>query len=413
MKRFISLLLIFIVITGCSRLTIRGRGVIRAEKLMEQGKYSEAVFKLEEVLKVYPDYEPAQLSFAVAYPGAISQAEMHFEQAKYKYKLEDIANSLEKLYLIKSAAANLSPELKSMILINYPTQDELDILKKDVAVSFYDAAQELEEKQLNREQLKKRFYLYKRAMYYYPDYIDVKERYKTSKEAALQRVLIKAAPYKHKYMDLGEEIRQNTIEKICLNELAFLNSYKEFENYLNKIGITVDELEKKGTSSKEILLKGNTLINIEVIGVNCTEPQKNVFSEEKFWIEKYDTETKLGKMVEEVGTPEKPSIEYRTHRYRQYNYTMLKSLSINVNYEVIDLSNGEIIKSGTINKVDTDTVQWSQYGNDKIFSFKIPDIPPGVVNEHPRNLKSESEMLEKTMDIIGNELAYIISKILI
>lgn len=366
-NKFVSILLLCLILMGCSNAEERINNKAISE--IDRGNYIKASYLLNDAIKINPNYLDGMVNYRNVYPRALDQAnEKIVEYQKVSdYKLE--AYSYEDLLKLKNNYyyADELVHQKLGLSLEIPTIEELYKLKGTMGEVYYSAGNELENRKLNRNERRERYFLYERGVELYPKYKDIINRRETAYEQALVKAMIKFSKntptlYKN---NLDSQIKGNiakgkkrTLIRInSLNEKIFVDAWdnNRIHNSINTgIKINLNYI----TSTPETLKKSVTPLT---------------------WSEEYVINTKNGPVIKRVR---------RT--YFRHEFYKSAEVKVSFTYTMKDISNGEIIGSGTFDGVGEDSYRWST------FSGNIPrEQGTGL---RVRKLKSKKELIEMALE---------------
>ena len=359
--KYLSILLITMLFIGCSNAEERMNS--RAMSEIERGNFIKASYLLNNAIKINPDYLDGVVNYRNVYPRAIDQANENVEEYKKvsAYQLE--AYSYEDLLKLKNNYYYADPIIhrKLGLSIEIPTIEELYKLKSTMGETYYLAGNELENRELNRNEKRERYYLYERGVELSPDYLDIVNR----REAAYKDALVKAM-FKFSYntpYSSQESLALQVKSNIAKGRKQSLVRILPFEKR------TFDTAWRNSDSISKI----NTGIEVNMNYITKTPESLQRKIVPLTWNEEYIVQTKKG--------PEKRTIK---RNYFRYDYYKSSSVEVSFTYIMKDLSTGEIIGSGDFKGIGGDSYRWSTYSG---------NIPSGQGrNGYTRKLRSQKEL---------------------
>lgn len=362
-NKLIFILLLGLLLMGCSNVEERINNKAISE--IDRGNYIKASYLLNDAIKINPNYLDGMVNYRNVYPRALTQAvEKIGEYQKVSdYKLE--AYAYEDLLKLKNNYyyADDLVHQKLGLSLEIPTIEELYKLKGTMGKVYYSAGNRLEERGLNREEKREKYFLYERGVELSPKYKDIVDRREKAYQKALVKTMIKFSKntptiYKN---NLESQVKGNIAKgkKRALIRLVPLDDKKFVYAWENN-------------KADNII---NTGIKIDLNYITRTPESIKKSVTPLTWSEQYVVNTKNGPVVKNV-------------RKTYFKHDFYKSANVKVNFTYImkDISTGEIIGSGTFDGVGADNYKWST------FSGNIPKAQGG--KNYVRRLKSKKELTE-------------------
>ncbi|MGB6127524.1 MAG: hypothetical protein WBG30_02140 [Psychrilyobacter sp.] len=362
-NKLIFILLLGLMLIGCSNVEERINNKAISE--VDRGNYIKASYLLNDAIKINPNYLDGMVNYRNVYPQALTQAvEKIGEYQKVSdYKLE--AYAYEDLLKLKNNYyyADDLVHQKLGLSLEIPTIEELYKLKGTMGKVYYSAGNELEERKLNREEKREKYFLYERGVELSPKYKDIVDHREKAYQKALVKAMIKFSKntptiYKNNLesqvkANIAKGKKRTLIRLVPLDDKKFVYAWKnnKADNIINT-GIKIDL--NYITRTPESIKKSVTPLT---------------------WSEQYVVNTKNGPVVKNI-------------RKTYFKHDFYKSANVKVSFTYImkDTSTGEIIGSGTFDGIGEDNYKWST------FSGNIPKAQSG--KNYVRKLKSKKELTE-------------------
>ena len=375
MKKILYLF-ILLLLMGCSSVEEKKNTLAMEE--IERGNYTKAAFLLQEAVVINPDYLDGMVNYRNIYPIAV-------ENTKGKLTLygknEDYlreASTYEDMMSLKEGLYNMVPVVhnKLSLSLKIPDYNEIEGLKKDAGVSYYNAGNTFEGLKLDRYKRRKKYFLYSRGEELYSAYLDIVERTSRSLEDA--RVFVT-------FMDVKGGVGTSVIRKVDGSALPRIKgsvlddaklkrivtfkelSDTEIKNYLNRAG----NLSEKELKSLNTIIR----LNVDSFDLRPTRVTQNYYT--RTWTERYyvmENNVKVAK--------------YRERTYTEIVYEKRNSSSVTISYDMVDLENGNTIGSGRFEGKSGDRYRWSVIRG---------RAPVGVMNGVERDIKSDETIINEAI----------------
>lgn len=365
-SKLIFILLLGLVLMGCSNVEERINN--KAVSEIDRGNYIKASYLLNDAIKINPNYLDGMVNYRNVYPRALDQAaEKIGEYQKVSdYKLE--AYAYEDLLKLKNNYyyADDLVHQKLGLSLEIPTIEELYKLKSTMGEVYYSAGNELEGRKLNRVEKREKYFLYERGVELSPKYKDIVDRREKAYEEALVKAMIKFSkdtPGLYK-SSLEIQVKGNLAKgkKRDLIRIASLDEKKFVDAWEN--------------SKADKMINTGIKINLNYITSTPQSIKKSVTP--LTWSEQYVANTKNGPVVKNIKKT-----------YFKHDFYKSADVKVSFTYIMKDISNGEIIGSGTFHGVGEDSYRWSTFSG---------NLPKGQARgAYVRKLKSKKELTEMAL----------------
>jgi len=367
MKKMKMILMLFlgVILIGCSNIEekINNKAIMEVDK----GNYIKASYLLNDAIKINPNFLDGMVNYRNIYPKALDQAtkKINEYQKVSDFKLE--AYAYEDLFQLKNNYyyADDIVHQKLGMSLEIPTIENLYDLKEIMGKTYYNAGNELENRQLNRTEKREKYFLYERGVELSPKHKDIVDRREKAYREALVKVMIKFSKdtpslYKDSLEsqlkgNIAKDKKRNLIRIVPLDEIIFLGAWDNKK--INNITI-------------------NTGIKINLNYISSTPESIKESIIPLTWSEQYVINTKK----------DGPVIKKIKKTYFKHDFYKSADVKVSFTYIMKDISSGEIIGSGTFYGIGEDSYRWSTYSG---------DVPIGQIKKsYPRKLKSKKELIE-------------------
>lgn len=391
MKKILTLVFILIVASSCRSLTTKGRSVNSAEKYVKSGNYYEAVTQFTNALMNDPDYKPAVEGLNATYEEAVVKQEEKIANLKINGSLVDYANEVEKIVLLYRNVSRLRPE--TFVLLNFKIDtNDIKHWTGETSKAYYEAGKNYTPRQTTFD-YKIINKLYKKSYDYNPKYADVFEKYKESKELAMQKILYFDIKKEYNYLNVG-----NMLNNKIFSLLNSDNEINQFTQFLNGDSL---KLDKKTILSKnfteEELKEKNYLLDLDISNITFTRPKVTTAYKNKVWYEVKKTVNGIVKTEAILNMPKTLEIgaTYTEKKYTEISNYKEISVKMSLNYSLVDLKTKANIKQSIINE------EFKDFHTSIMFIGEIyPDEKPIL----DRELSSDFNMFEKVSDKVSEKL---------
>ncbi len=382
MKKYL-LLMTLLFLMGCS--SVEEKMNEKAVKEIERGNYTKATFILKDAIDLNPNYLDGMVNYRNIYPIAVENTNNKIQEYNGERLYEREAGSYEDLLKLKEGLYNVEPIVhqKLGLSLKIPTLGEIEGIKKDAGISYYNAGNLYEDRRLNRYTKRERYFLYKRGSELNKSYLDIEDRREIShKDAMIYASFMKVGGNQSKTYTDSIEDKLGTIKEVVLedNKLSDIVIFKDFNNetlrdYLNNIErLTEDQSNNL-----------NTIIKVNLVEYSYLPPKIKKDYYTRYWTERY--------YVEENGIK---VAKFRERSYLEVVYTKMNLGRVKLSYEMTDLVDRKTIGVGSFEGVYGDRYVWSEI---------IGRAPHGVRSGYERDIKSKGEVMKEATSRAINKLA--------
>lgn len=379
------LVVMLLILVGCSSAEEKINS--QAMEEIERGRYTQAALLLQEVVRLNPDYLEGMVNYRNVYPRAVDDTQSKIDLYNQNENYVREASTYENMLSLKEGLYMMDPVVhnKLGLSLNIPQYSEIEELKMDAGVSYYNAGNTFEGLKLDRYKRREKFFLYDRGQELYPRYMDIAERTRKSLEEA--RVVTAFAEV------TGESSRKNQIEREGVGrikarvledpKLSKITIFKDIPQ-----GELKEALRKAGNISEDSLKDLNTVvkINIDSFTYNPTRVTRDYYT--RYWTEKYYVTENNVKVA-----------KYRERSYTEIVFDKRNSSRVVLSYEMIDLEDGRTIGSGVFEGNSGDRYRWSVIRG---------RAPAGVMSGIEREIKSGEtiigEAIEEASERLGRDI---------
>lgn len=399
MKKIFSLIMILIFITSCRSLTTKGRSVNSAEKYVKSGNYYEAVLEFSNALISDPKYKVAVKGLNEVYYEAIKRQENQISNIKQTGNLIDYANETEKMVLLYRNVSRLRPETFALLHFKIEPED-IRYWTLETSKAYYEAAKNYTPRQTSFD-YKTINKLYKKSYDYNPRYLDVFDRYKETKELAMQKVVYFDIKKEFNYLNVGN-LLSNKLYNLLINDIN-INEYTRFVKGEN-LKLNKETLLSKNFSESE-LKETNYFLDIEISNINFTKPRVSTNYINKTW---YEVKKNVNGVIKSDSIWTLPKTLDPLATYEEKKYTEIKNykeaiVKMSINYSLIDLKTKSVVKQGMISD------EFKDSHTSQIF------LGESYPNEKPvldRELLSDFDMIAKVSETLSEKVKNELQKIL-
>ncbi len=379
------LLIILLVLAGCSSAEEKINS--QAMEEIERGRYTQAALLLQEAVRLNPEYLEGMVNYRNVYPRAVDDTQSKIDLYNQNENYVREASTYENMLSLKEGLYTMDPVVhnKLGLSLNIPQYSEIEELKMDAGVSYYNAGNTFEGLKLDRYKRREKFFLYDRGQELYPRYMDIGERTQKSLEEA--RVVAAFSEV------TGNSTRKNQIEgegigriKARVLEDPKLSKITIFKDIPE--GELKEALRKAGNLSENSLKDLNTVvkINIDFFTYKPTRVTRDYYT--RYWTEKYYVTENNVKVA-----------KYRERSYTEIVFDKRNSSKVVLSYEMIDLEDGRTIGRGVFEGNSGDRYRWSVIRG---------RAPSGVRSGVERDIKSGEtvirEAIEEASDRLGRDV---------
>jgi len=380
-----ALLIMLLILMGCSSAEEKINS--QAMEEIERGRFTQAALLLQEAVKINPDYLDGMVNYRNVYPRAVDDTQSKIDLYNKNEDYVREAGIYENMLSLKEGLYTMDPVVhnKLGLSLKIPQYNEIEELKMDAGVSYYNAGNTFEGLKLDRYGRREKFFLYDRGQELYPRYLDIADRTQSSLEDA--RVVTAFTEV------TGNTSRKNQIEREGIGriksrvledpKLSKITLFKDIPQ-----GQLKDALRRAGSLSESSLKDLNTVvkINVDSFIYNPTRVTKNYYT--RYWTEKYYVTEDNVKVA-----------KYRERSYTEIVFDKRNSSRVVLSYEMIDLEDGRTIGSGVFEGNSGDRYRWSVIRG---------RAPRGVINGVEREIKSGEtiigEAIQEASDRLGRDV---------
>lgn len=380
-----ALLIMLLILMGCSSAEEKINS--QAMEEIERGRFTQAALLLQEAVKINPDYLEGMVNYRNIYPRAVDDTQSKIDLYNKNEDYVREAGIYENMLSLKEGLYTMDPVVhnKLGLSLKIPQYNEIEDLKMDAGVSYYNAGNTFEELKLDRYGRREKFFLYDRGQELYPRYLDIADRTQNSLEDA--RVVTAFTEV------TGNTSRKNQIEREGIGriksrvledpKLSKITLFKDIPQ-----GQLKDALRRAGNLSENSLKDLNTVvkINVDSFIYNPARVTKNYYT--RYWTEKYYVTEDNVKVA-----------KYRERSYTEIVFDKRNSSRVVLSYEMIDLEDGRTIGSGVFEGDSGDRYRWSVIRG---------RAPRGVISGVEREIKSGEtiigEAIQEASDRLGRDV---------
>ncbi|NQU67278.1 MAG: hypothetical protein HQ510_04985 [Candidatus Marinimicrobia bacterium] len=398
-----------VLLSGCSFFTSYGRYVVRAEKAYKSGDYDSAVEYCVASISENPSYEKSSELLDKVFPKciefhhmkierfSISDDEFRWDKVVREYEdLSYLVDILEKLDLPQTEVLLFKSEVK-----NYQTL--LTDAKNYAAEAHYQAGIQFMEVD-NREGYKKAADHFKSAMTFVHNYVDSASFYETCRQNAITRIAIMSfenSSGEEKYGNVGEQISNQLLSSL-MNDQEIM----EFVEFVtrDKIDLILNEqqLASSGLVNDEHSIEIGNILGVHhtitgtITHVSATEPQH--LKDRKRMEKRIVTDTET--YSDEDGNELEREI-YRLVRADAIFNKIQAEAMINVSYKIMDVTTAKIIYSNNLSSNYTFEFDWVTYSGDgRALTFLARMLAGNSQQPTP----SKAELVQKAVEILASKL---------
>ncbi|MBN2837439.1 MAG: hypothetical protein JXM74_01640 [Fusobacteriaceae bacterium] len=399
MKKIFSLVMILIMITSCRALTTKGRSVNSAEKYAKSGNYYDAVLEFTNALVNDFKYKPAIEGLNEIYSEAIKKQENQILDIKQTGNLINYANETEKMVLLYRNVSRLRAETFALLHFKIESED-IRTWTLETSKAYYEAAKNYTPRQTSFD-YKTINKLYKKSYDYNPRYLDVFDRYKETKELAMQKVVYFDIKKEFNYLNVGN-LLSNKMFNLLMNDSS-INEYTRFVKGEN-LKLTKETLLSKNFTENE-LKDTNYFLDIEISNINFTKPKVSTNYTNKTW---YEVKKNVNGIIKSDAIWTLPKTLDSLATYEEKKYTEIKSykesiVKMAINYSLIDLKTKSVVKQGVISD------EFKDSHTSQIF---VGENYPNEKSILDRELLSDFDMINKVSETLSEKIKRELQKIL-
>ncbi len=345
-------LLTGVVLTGCSPASWN-----RAERAYESGDMANAVRYAAQTLRAEPDYEDAIDLLQRILPGAYDDYYGRAQRAEQAGDWDRAFDLYEDILTMSDAVRGLPPQThpETGEVVTFPTRDvgrEHQNARRNAAEMHYEAAAALEQRGNPKDAAK----AYTRALSYIYDYKDARQRYERNRQAALKRIAV--MPFdnlsgKRWYGAIGTVVADRLIIEAMKDPKNL-----EFMEFVTRERI--DELIAEQRLGKAGILDPQTAAEVgRILGIHAFVFGKITSIVTDFPPDIVSTYEDTDEITE--GRDKKK----RKVRATVTVVTRRAIAKLTSSYQIIDVTRGTIVKSGSVPRTEVVEITFGRYKGDK------------------------------------------------
>ncbi|HAY34160.1 MAG TPA: hypothetical protein DCY06_08480 [Bacteroidetes bacterium] len=389
MKNIFYLFLVFLTATifwGCSP-----KSWEFAQNEYSRGNIYEAVKWSASTLREKPNYKDAVVFLSNVLPTTYNDLYQKAKSSEARNNWDDAVGWYRQLKAISDIAQSIPPQTDedTKAVVKFETKDvssELDNAINKAAEFHYNAAVNFENSSKSKDAAKE----YTKALEYIPNYKDASERYEKMRTAAIKRVAIMTFENKsgkEHFGAIGENISDQSISAAMSDSknmefLEFVTRDRLNELMGEKQLGEVGQLDEKTASNAGKVLGIHSFVfgKVNTVSIN-TPPETKTDVQQKATL--YDSKSKKNYDVSAMVTVT----------------TRKASATVKCTYQIIDVSKGTIVKSGTVDGTEDVVVKFGRFRGQE-----------AALNNEYRNLCSKEEEYPPSEDVLVTKAIEKLSK---
>ncbi len=352
-----------------------------AQREYSNGNIYEAVKWSASTLREKPNYKDAVVFLSNVLPTTYNDLYQKAKSSESRNDWDNAVTLYRQLKSISDIAQSIPPQTDedTKAIVKFETKDvssELDNAINKAAELHYNAGLNLENSSRSKDAAKE----YTKALEFIPNYKDASERYEKMRTAAIKRVAIMTFENKsgkEQFGAVGENISDQTISAAMSDSknmefLEFVTRDRLNELMAEKQLGEVGQLDEKTASNAGKVLGIHSFVfgRVNTIAIN-TPPETKSDVQQNATL--YDSKTKQNYNVSAMVTVT----------------TRKASATIKCTYQIIDVSKGTIVKSGTVDGTEEVVIQFGRFRGQE-----------SALNNEYRNLCSKQEEYPPTEDVL-------------
>lgn len=392
MKKFSYLFVVLLLISlfvGCTP-----KEWEYAQKEYSQGNIYEAVKWSAKTLREKPNYKDAIVFLSDVLPSTYNNLYQEAKSAEAQKNWDKAVYIYRQITKISDVAKSILPQKDedTNTIVKFETKDvssELGNAINKAAESHYNAGVNFENSSRPKDAAKE----YTKALEFIPNYKDASERYEKMRIAAIKRVAI--MPFENKsgkgqFGAIGENISDQTISYAMNNKrnmefLEFVTRDRINELMTEKQLGNLGQLDKK-TASKAGKVLGINFFVFGIVNTIAINTPPETKSEVKQEATLYNYKTKQNYNVAAMVTVT----------------TRKASATIICTYQIIDVSKGTIVKSGTVEGTEKVIIKFGRFrGQEAALNYEYRNLS-SKEDEYP---PSEDILVTKATEKLSQKLA--------
>lgn len=351
MKNVFYLFIAFLVVAifyGCSPKTWEF-----AQREYANGNIYEAVKWSASTLKEKPNYKDAIVFLSSVLPTTYNDLYPKAKSSESRSDWDNAVGIYRQITRISDVVKTIPPQTDedTKAIVKFETKDvssELENAINKAAEKHYNAGINLENSSRSKDAAKE----YTKALEYIPNYKDASERYERMRTAAIKRVAIMTFENKsgkEQFGAIGENISDQSISSAMSDSknmefLEFVTRDRLNELMAEKQLGQVGQLDEKTASNAGKVLGIHSFIfgKVNNVSINTPPETKASFNQNKTL---YDYKTKQNYNVSAIA----------------YITTRKASATVKCTYQIIDVSKGTIVKSGTVDGTEEVVIKFGKF----------------------------------------------------
>lgn len=346
---YLSIVLLLVIVSyGCSP-----KAWEFAQKEYSQGNIYEAVKWSASTLKEKPNYKDAIVFLSSVLPTTYNDLYPKAKSSESRSDWDNAVGIYRQITRISDVVKTIPPQTDedTKAIVKFETKDvssELENAINKAAEKHYNAGINLENSSRSKDAAKE----YTKALEYIPNYKDASERYERMRTAAIKRVAIMTFENKsgkEQFGAIGENISDQSISSAMSDSknmefLEFVTRDRLNELMAEKQLGQVGQLDEKTASNAGKVLGIHSFIfgKVNNVSINTPPETKASFNQNKTL---YDYKTKQNYNVSAIA----------------YITTRKASATVKCTYQIIDVSKGTIVKSGTVDGTEEVVIKFGKF----------------------------------------------------
>jgi tetratricopeptide (TPR) repeat protein len=378
-----------ILLWGCTP-----KGWEYAQKEYAQGNNYEAVKWTASTLREKPNYKDAVVFLSNVLPTIYNDLHQKAKASESRNDWDNAVAWYRQLKSISDIVQSIPPQTDedTKAVVKFETKDvssELDNAINKAAELHYNAGVNLENSSRSKEAAKE----YTKALEYIPNYKDASERYEKMRTAAIKRVAI--MPFENKsgkeqFGAIGENLSDQSISAAMSDSknmefLEFVTRDRLYELMSEKQLDDFGQLDEKTASNAGKVLGIHSFVfgKVNTIAIN-TPPETKTDVQQTATL--YDSKTKQNYNVSATVTVT----------------TRKSSATLKCTYQIIDVSKGTIVKSGTVDWTEEAIIKFGRFrGQESALNYEYRNLC-SKEEEHP---PSEDILVTNAIEKLSRKLA--------